>query len=1310
MKKLRLLLSFFLLCVGANVAWSDDYTVVNQIRYRLNNSDHTAAIVQSQAANADNYFWRADGNFVGWSNEMVIIPESITYGGSNYSVTRLEEFNFSRCVVTMFLPRTVRYIGRIHCEKPIICNGIPYLNGYKGQINLFITGDWPDINLGECNASDRSSLDGSSNFTLYLCSYDYNSFTLNPNTHSGTTPCGNEYRSVRIYPWVHSAEGTGSSSHALPHYAQRGSDFKYFNHIVINNSAGGSVVSDSKTWPLSVFSIGSNGGSASIEYNEEWWEPFKIFPNPGNYPIVELSGQRVKDVYLYGSDDSYRVETPPSVNNSIYEISYVPEQTNVTVTSNGGKAVKVRTFTSNGSEICNTISAEGGSKTQTYNFSSSKDNQIELEINYDPSDYDLNLTYSDSGSNSVNWNLTNKNDGTKVYGIEYAKGKNVQIGVEFIPKSKLRKFNFVNFGEGSVHFYGTANGSATHYGYRGYWSSSPSFDYASPIRVVVTPPEGLEVKTINANPYILKSSWDVDETTGVVTVNNWFLMKDATNRLEVTYGPKVIDPGTQFNVHLSVEGSQGSCYINIGDGDNGWKDYTIEDNDIPYSEMVSGEMFDVIGAHDDDQYVEFWAVYDFGEYEEEGITNSVNVYANGELIDAEETDPDWGDHYLIPLDGCDMDIRVVFESNGRQLTGNNGNGGTLAIYKEGSSTAVATYPSGRFIWKTLPKTETFYAVITPNTGKVITALLRNGSLLPSPSSFLQSDGTYRIPLEDFGNGDTTYQLSITYGDEPYYTFNLSVVGDGSLKCIPFREENGSIQAIREVTASEVEGRNRIAKAYYNEIGETGYVEFYASVPKEGETLKVYLDGVDVSDKFTFIESTNNLRGVISSNPTEEQLGALNSVSVLAIYEEDAKVVDWKASMIGDIDSNEYVDLMVDGGDVEIELYPNTPTGTESFSLSNIGTNLGLYIYAEPDKSVQLLFNGEDYTSLLEAEIEGERMVYKIEGDTLTQFFVDGDWVISYAKTDDIIEFADANVKAICVANWDTNHDGELSKAEAAAVTTIRDGGSSVFRDNTDITSFDEFQYFTGLTSVDLNAFRGCTSLVSIKLPTTIKGIQNYGFFNCSSLSSIILPESLTFLSFAAFSGCSSLGYIYIPKNVSSITGGAFMGCNSMISIAVDPANTYFDSRGGCNAIIKKEGNILMTGCKNTIIPNDIESIQDRAFASLMTLTRVEIPDSVTSIGEYAFSACQNLTSLVMKNTKPSTITVGTGAFTYNNSYLSSRCVLTVPYGCTEAYESWAPYFKEVKEDKSKYDTNGDSNVSIADVTTLVNVILGKPIQ
>ena len=54
-----------------------------------------------------------------------------------------------------------------------------------------------------------------------------------------------------------------------------------------------------------------------------------------------------------------------------------------------------------------------------------------------------------------------------------------------------------------------------------------------------------------------------------------------------------------------------------------------------------------------------------------------------------------------------------------------------------------------------------------------------------------------------------------------------------------------------------------------------------------------------------------------------------------------------------------------------------------------------------------------------------------------------------------IFFADVRVKVLCVQNWDTNGDGELSVDEAAAVTSLGDA----FK-NSSISSFDELQYFT----------------------------------------------------------------------------------------------------------------------------------------------------------------------------------------------------------------------------------------------------------
>ena len=52
--------------------------------------------------------------------------------------------------------------------------------------------------------------------------------------------------------------------------------------------------------------------------------------------------------------------------------------------------------------------------------------------------------------------------------------------------------------------------------------------------------------------------------------------------------------------------------------------------------------------------------------------------------------------------------------------------------------------------------------------------------------------------------------------------------------------------------------------------------------------------------------------------------------------------------------------------------------------------------------------------------------------------------MSPMDVDVAIPFEDERIKAICVDNWDTNGDGELSYGEAAAVTTLQKGGGKGF--------------------------------------------------------------------------------------------------------------------------------------------------------------------------------------------------------------------------------------------------------------------------
>ena len=129
---------------------------------------------------------------------------------------------------------------------------------------------------------------------------------------------------------------------------------------------------------------------------------------------------------------------------------------------------------------------------------------------------------------------------------------------------------------------------------------------------------------------------------------------------------------------------------------------------------------------------------------------------------------------------------------------------------------------------------------------------------------------------------------------------------------------------------------------------------------------------------------------------------------------------------------------------------------------------------------------------------------------------------------DHIVFADENVKAICVAHWDNNGDGELSTDEAADVTTISD----YFKNNASITSFDEFAYFTGVTSIGNYAFTS-SSLTSVTIPNNVTSIGFQAFYNCSALTSVTVdintPLTITNNTFSNRANAT----LYVPKGYKS---------------------------------------------------------------------------------------------------------------------------------------------------------------------------------
>ncbi len=86
------------------------------------------------------------------------------------------------------------------------------------------------------------------------------------------------------------------------------------------------------------------------------------------------------------------------------------------------------------------------------------------------------------------------------------------------------------------------------------------------------------------------------------------------------------------------------------------------------------------------------------------------------------------------------------------------------------------------------------------------------------------------------------------------------------------------------------------------------------------------------------------------------------------------------------------------------------------------------------------------------------------------------------------------------------------------------------------------------TSINGNAFYGCSSIKKVVIPSSVVDIGKEAFSSCTALENVIFEEGVVSIGDSAFWNCNDLKYLVFPQSIDSIGNDAFQYCENIDSI------------------------------------------------------------------------------------------------------------------------------------------------------------------
>jgi hypothetical protein len=220
-----------------------------------------------------------------------------------------------------------------------------------------------------------------------------------------------------------------------------------------------------------------------------------------------------------------------------------------------------------------------------------------------------------------------------------------------------------------------------------------------------------------------------------------------------------------------------------------------------------------------------------------------------------------------------------------------------------------------------------------------------------------------------------------------------------------------------------------------------------------------------------------------------------------------------------------------------------------------------------------------------------------------------DLVITYDMLDAVIVFEDPVVKAICVNKWDTDGDGELSTLEAAAVTDAMIANS--FNNNAQITKFNEFRFFKGVTTI--NGTFSNSSLEEITIPASVTSISSMRWITNANLKKVVIESSN--VPVCIYNTWNSYApYTVFPQTVEEIY------INRPF---------YRDPAVGNSAFPFAQ----LANLTKIVFGELVDGLPERTLSLCTALTEVVIPANILTLGSYVFSG-SNLGTVIFESAVP----------------------------------------------------------------------------